>query len=148
MKNQICIDINASPERVFPWIDDPEKLRAWLPTLVENEIVQRTDNRVGSTFRQVYLERGRRMEMHGTVTAYELNKRLSCQIRGAAFDLEVDYQLDDLGGRTRLTQDSRIRTKGIFRIIGVLLGPMMRKASSKQAESSFLKLKDLAESRN
>ena len=146
MKHQICIEINASPERVFPWIDDPERLRAWLPSLVENEILQETDNKIGSSFRQVYLERGRRMEMRGVVTAYEPNRRLACQIRGDAFDLNVDYRLDDLGGRTRLTQDSEVRMKGIFKVIGVVMSPLMRKASTKQAEDSFLKLKTLAES--
>ncbi|HET9220564.1 MAG TPA: SRPBCC family protein [Terriglobia bacterium] len=146
MKHQICIDINASPERVFPWIDDPKRLGAWLPSLVENEMLRQTDNKIGSSFRQVYLERGRRMEVWGVVTAYEPNRRLACQIRGEAFDLDVDYRLDDLDGRTRLTQNSEVRMKGVFKVVGFLMSPLMRKASTKQAEDGFLKLKTLAES--
>jgi hypothetical protein len=146
MKTLISIEIEAPPRRVFPWIEDGEKLRAWIPTLVENERLVETENIVGSTFRQVYLERGRRMEMYGVVTAYELDRRLACHIKGDAFDLEVKYELEDLGGRTRLKQESEVTMKGVFKLIGVVMSPLMKKSSMKQAEDGFVKLKSLAES--
>jgi hypothetical protein len=127
-------------------INDSAKLRAWIPNLVENEQLKTTENGIGSTFRQVYLERGRRMEMRGVVTAFEANRRLACHIQGEQFDLDVDYQLVDIGGRTRLTQDSQVHMKGLFKVIGPILSPLFKKASSKQAEDSSGKLKRLAES--
>ena len=97
----ISVDIQASPEQVFRWIDDPACSRQWILNLVEDEIIEETPSKVGSTWRQVYEENGRRMEM----VVYEPNKRLSCVIRGQMFDLDEDYQLQDFGGSTRSIQN-------------------------------------------
>ena len=148
MKNTYSLEIDATPEQVFLWLDDNERLMKWLPNIVENENLEVTDDNVGSTFRQVYLEKGRRMEMHGTVTAYERNRRLACEITGDAFDLDVDYLLEDVDGRTKLTQYSEVHMKGFFRIVGFLMGPIIKKTSSNQADGSFTKLKQLVEEEN
>ena len=148
MKNTYSLEIDAAPEQVFLWLDDNERLLEWLPNIVENENLEVTDNKVGSTFRQVYVENGRRMEMHGKVTAHEPNRRIRCEITGDSFDLDVDYLLEDLGGRTRLTQYSEVHMKGFFKIVGFLMGPFMKKASSNQADGSFNKLKQLVEAEN
>ena len=145
MKNTYSIVIEATPQQVFHWLDDSQRLMEWLPNLVENEDVNVTENKVGSTFRQVYLEKGRRMEMTGVVTEYEANKRVACQIDGDAFGLHVSHQLEDLGGRTKLTQESQVRFKKFFKILGPIMTPFMKKSSTKQLEDSFRKLKELAE---
>ncbi len=145
MKNNYSIEIEAPPERVFYWLDDAERVMKWVPNIVENEDLVVTEEKIGSTFRQVYLENGRRMEMHGEVTGYEANRRLTTEISGDVFDLLVDYHLEDLGGRTRLTQDSEVRFKGFFKIIGPIMTPFVRKASLKQLEESFATLKTLSE---
>src|SRR5690606_2887321 len=62
MKNTFSIDIEAPPERVFAWLGDGERAKQWVPNLVENEDLTKTPNVVGSTFRHVYIERGKRME--------------------------------------------------------------------------------------
>jgi uncharacterized protein YndB with AHSA1/START domain len=147
MKYTYSIEINAPPARVFPWINDGERLKQWIPNLVENEQLEVSAGTVGSTFRQVYLERGRRMEMHGKVTRFEQNRRLTAEIGGDLFDLLVDYRLEDIGGCTRLTQDSTITFKNaVMRLVTKLMGPFMRKATAQQAEAGFGKLKRLAES--
>jgi len=143
--NTVIIEIDAAPEIVFSWLEVPEKLSQWLPNIQENEILEETPERVGSTWRQVYVENGRRMEMFGTTTAYEPNKRNSCEITGKLFDLNIDYFLEDLGGRTRLTQNSVIKMKGIFKLLSFFMGSSMKKSQDKQAEDSFATLKRLAE---
>ena len=148
MKNSHSIEIDAPPERVFYWLDDAERGMKWVPNIVENEDLEVTENKIGSTFRQVYLERGRRMDMQGVITGYEPNRRFTLEISGESFDLHVDYRLEGLEGRTRLTQDSAVRFKGFFRIIGPLLVPLVKKSSKKQLEESFAKLKKLAETRD
>src|SRR5690606_291804 len=101
---------------------------------------------VGSTFRHVYLERGRRMEMHGKVVGYEPPRRFTLTLSGP-FDAHVDYVLDDIGGgRTRLTQHSEVRFRSrVMAVIAALLSPLMKGAASKQAEQSFGKLRRLIE---
>ena len=104
MKNSTTIDIGAPPDRVFYWLDDAQRVMQWLPNIVENEDLEVTENRVGSTLRQVYLENGRRMEMHGVVTGYEPNRRLACDITGDVFDLSVDCScFAKSGGRIELS---------------------------------------------
>ena len=146
MKNTYSIEIDATPERVFYWLDDAERVMEWVPNIVENEDLEITEDKVGSTFRQVYEEHGKRMEMQGIVTGYEPNKRLACEINGQQFDLFLDYRLEDLSGRTRLTQDSAVKFKGFFKILGPIMVPFIKKSSMKQLEESFSKLKNFVES--
>jgi uncharacterized protein YndB with AHSA1/START domain len=148
MKNTYSFEIDAPPERVFACIYDAEHLKQWLPNLVENEVLAAEERGVGSRFRQVYLENGRRMEMTGVVVGFERNRYLACEIRGPMFDLDVEYRLEDLGGRTRLTQDSQVLFNNVaMKILTKLLAPVIKKASRKQLDSGFAKLKTLAESR-
>ena len=146
MPNVYSIEINATPERVFYWLDDSQRILQWVPNIVENEDLEVTEDKVGSTFRQVYDENGKRMEMQGVVTAYTPNRQVACDICGDIFDLSVDYQLEDLGEKTRVTQTASVRFKGfIMKTIGPLLMLFAKKSSTKQLEDSFAKLKELAE---
>ena len=146
MKNRYSLEIDAPPQRVFAWLGDSERALQWVPNLVESEDLAVTENKIGSTFRHVYVERGRRMEMQGAVTAYERDRRFACELRGEMFDLTVNYALEDLGGRTRLTQESETRFRGLpMKILGVLLTPLMRRAARRNLDDTFLKLKRLAE---
>ena len=145
VKTSLSIEIEASPERVFAWLDDAQKVMQWVPNLIENQDLERTADQVGSTFRHVYLEHGHRMEMHGVVTAFVANQRLTSEISGDAFDLLVDYRLEDLGGRTRLTQDSTVSFKGLMKILGPVMTLFTRKSLMKLLQESLAKLKALAE---
>jgi hypothetical protein len=62
MHNVFHIDIDAAPERVFYWLDDAEHVMQWAKGVVENEDLVKTEVKVGSTFRQVFEENGRKME--------------------------------------------------------------------------------------
>ncbi len=143
--NTFSVDIAAPPSRVFPWIFEAERNKLWLPNLVEAEVLTTAPGTVGNTFRQVYLENGRRMEMLGTVTGYEQDRYLACELRGP-FTLRVDYRLEDLGGRTRVTQHSEVVMTGFMKLLFALLKPLMKKAAAKNAAEAFGKLKQLVES--
>ena len=113
MKDSYTLEIAAPPAKVFALINDSDSQKQWIPNLVEDERLTITDEVVGSTFRQVYLENGRRSEMEGEVVVYLPDEYLACEIRGKAFDLVVDYTLEDLGGRTKLTQNVEILFKSV-----------------------------------
>jgi uncharacterized protein YndB with AHSA1/START domain len=147
MKSTYTLEIAAPPERVFNWIYDGDRLLQWLPNLVENEVLRAERNGIGSRFRQIYVENGRRMEMVGEVTGFEPGRLLACDIRGEPFDLKVTYWLEDLGGRTRLTQHSEVILKNLpMKVVMTVLAPLIRKATHKTADSSFAKLRQLVES--
>ncbi len=146
MKTTYTIEIAAPPERVFHWLEDNERVMRWVPNLVESEDLELTPEKVGSTFRHVYVENGKRIEMHGMVAAYAPNRRLTCDIIGDAFELTIDYTLDYANGNTRLTQDTEIRVKRWFvKLVFRLFASAIRKSMLKQLEQSFVKLKELCE---
>jgi len=147
MKNTYHIDIEASPDRVFYWLDDSKRVMEWAKGVVENEDLERTEERVGSTFRQVFEENGRKMEFQGRCTAYEANKRLGVFLDGLMFDLDVDYELEDLGGKTRLTQTSEVKWKGMMKLAAPMLMTMAKEQAEKSLERDFGLLKRLAEER-
>lgn len=148
MKNTYSVEIDAPPEHVFYWLDGSDRAIEWVPNLVENEELEVTDGRVGSRTRSVFLEHGQRMEMISEVTVYEPSRRIEAELTGDMFDLTVDYQLEDLGGRTRVTQYSEARFKGFFmKLLSPIMLFMSKKSSMKQLEDSFAKLAELAESR-
>jgi hypothetical protein len=59
--------------------------------------------------------------------------------------MEVEYLFEDLGGRTRLTEQCDVRAKGFLRVIFVLMGWMMKKSSCDALEKELLNLKRLLE---
>ena len=146
MRNRIQIEIDAPPERVFYWLEDGERVMQWAKGVVENEDLEVTDAKVGSTFRQVYEENGRRMEFQGRCTAFEQDRRLAVQMTSRMFDLEVDYRLEDLGGRTRLTQESESRFHGVMRLVGTVMCWLMKGKAEDCIAEDFGRLKALAES--
>ncbi len=58
-------------ERVFSVLLDDTANKEWIPNLAEFEYLDQTDEKVGSTFREVYNERGKEMEMHGVITGHK-----------------------------------------------------------------------------
>lgn len=146
MKNpQVELEINAQADQVFHWLNDPDCLMKWIPNLIENEQLINTENKIGSTFRQVYLENGRRMEMTGEVIEFEQGRVISCAMKGEMFDLDVHYLLEEVGLRTKVIQNSEIKMKGFFKVIGFFMGPFMKKGASKQQANFFQTLKKLVE---
>ena len=145
MKNNFSMEIQAPPDRVFSWLDESSKVMQWIEGYTEHEDLELKPEKVGSTFRQIYTENGKPMEFHGTVTAYEANRRVACNLTSKGFDIDVDYTLEDLGGSTRVTQDSEVTFKGFMKLLGFILGPLCKKAGEKKLCEDFGRLKKLCE---
>ena len=145
MQTTYSIDIAASADKVFHLLDDPEQLPTWLSMVVENEQLHETAERIGTTFRQVVVENGRRRELLGTVTGYEPNKRLTLHLNAKGFDVDVEYILAETDGQTRLTQISDVHFHGLFKLMALLLAPFYQGSAQSQLEKDFAKLKKLCE---
>lgn len=138
--------IDAPAAIVFLWIHENERLMQWVPNLIEDEPVLDTPEKVGSRFRQVFLENGKRMEMTGEITAYVENERLRAMMSGDMFNLDVDYSLKALSDtQTEVTQDTEIKFKGFLKLFAPLM-LLMSKLSSKDPQAdAHARLKDMAE---
>ena len=145
MKSSCSIHIEAPPERVFRDLSDPEKAQDWVSNLVEDHPIQQTENHIGDTFRQTYDERGKRVEMTGTITAYEQDKRLAIRLEGETFNVEVDYWLDRQAAGTELTQNVKVEFQGVMKWVMWVVGPLMGGMAKKQALQDLEKFKAICE---
>ena len=146
MKTSKTTIIDAPAKIVFLWLEDDERLRQWIPSLIEDEPLIETPEKVGSTFRQVFLENGKEMEMTGEITAYAENERIRVFMSGKMFDLDVDYVLRALTPeQTEVTQDTVIKMKGFLKLMAPIMW-LASKLSKKnpQAEAHAM-LKEFAE---
>lgn len=135
MKTSKTTHIDAPREAVFPWLEDNDRLMQWIPSLVEDEALVETPEKVGSTFKQVFLEKGRKMEMVGEITAYVENERMRVKMAGDMFDLDADYILTTPSdNQTELTQNTEIRFKGFLKVMTPIM-LLMSKFSSKDPQA-------------
>jgi len=146
MKTTMITRIDAPAEIVFLWLEDNERLLKWVPSLVEDEALTELPEKVGSRFRQVFLENGRKMEMTGEITAYSENERIRVLMSGKMFDLDVDYILTALPeNQTELTQNSQITFKGFLKLMGPVMGLMSKLSSKDPQADAHAALKAMAE---
>ena len=146
MKTSKTTLIEAPAATVFQWLEDNDRLRKWVPNLIEDEPLVETPEKVGSKFRQVFLENGRRMEMVGEITEFVENERLRVDITGKMFDLDADYVLVPVSEtRTELTQNTEIKFKGIMRLFAPVMVLMSKFSSSDPQAAAHENLKSMAE---
>ena len=61
-------EISHPPEKVFPWIEDPEKTMKWQKNVKGVKIIENNPEIIGTTFKDVVEEDGKSLEMCGTIT--------------------------------------------------------------------------------
>ena len=112
---------------------------------MDSEIQRDTEGRVGTTLRQVYQGKRRRFEIPVKVTAYELNRRLTVQVQTRKQDTTVDYRIHQHGTGSRLVVETRIRFRGIMKVVGFFSGESIRDRCVRRDRQQFGRLKHLCE---
>ncbi len=143
MKQQASVEIARAIETVFDYTNN--HVAEWSITVVENEVIEEKPGKVGSTLRCVTEHGGRRMEFQGVVTRHERPTTSVICMAGEQFDIDATYTFEDLGGRTRVTQESTVTPKGFSKVLFFLFGWMMRKASCRALQEELDNLKRLLE---
>ena len=139
------MEIRATPEVVFPWIDDPERGKQWAASVTGGETVRRTPERVGTTFREVVGREGHAVEMRGVITEYVVNERFAVHLESSRHTADVRFTLTRLQDSTRLTRELDLRLKGLMKYGSMLLRPMLKKSINTEAQGEFATLKRLCE---
>jgi len=146
MKTSMTTIIDAPAAIVFLYLEDNERIKKWVPNLIEDEAITETPDKVGSRFRQVFLEGGKEMEMTGVITEYTENERIRIDMTGKMFDLDVDYILKALSAtQTEVTQDTEIKMKGFMKIMTPIMLLISKLSSKNPQADAHAKLKELAE---
>jgi len=147
MENEYAIDIHAPRNVVFEFFDNEDNIQQVVPNLVEAGYLERTPNKVGTTFWHVYEENGRKMKMTGVVSEYRPGECMAFQLDGPIFAMEVIYDFQELSADvTRIVQVSRVRLKHIFKLMGLLFGKKMQEQGLKVQEENFARIKASIES--
>lgn len=143
MQSEASVEIDRPIDEVFRLTND--HVAEWSIIVVEDEVLDKKPEGVGTTFRTVTEERGSRMEFQGLVTSYDPPHASAVQLTGKAFDIEAAYTFEDLGGRTRVTQRSTVNGKGLFKIFFALFGWLMNKSSCNALQKELESLKQFCE---
>jgi uncharacterized protein YndB with AHSA1/START domain len=143
------IEIAASPQQLFPWLVEGDKLKQWVSWLVEVRVPDPTVHGVGASSVWVMKDEnngGARMQIVAKNREYAPPSRLVLQISvEGEFTGENVYELVDLGnGRTRLEMDSRYRISNWF---GNLMEPVVTPAARKKMVADEARLKSIVESK-
>lgn len=144
MQTKASVEIDRPIAEVFDRTNNhvPE----WSITVVSDEVVEEQPGQVGTTFKIVTEERGKKMDFDGTVVGWKEPTHSSIELRGKFFDIDCDYDFEDLGdNRTRVTQSSKVHPKGFFKVMFFLLGWMMRKSGCKAVDNELQSLKRFCE---
>lgn len=139
------VDIDSDVETVFSWVATPEKAKAWMTGVTETEIIDPKPGMVGTTFRERLEEGGRGIEIHGVVTAFEPGHRISFHLASRVNELDVDYQVDEVGDLVRLSVVTAIQWRFPANVTSVLFGRKMRASITEESERELARLKGLCE---
>jgi uncharacterized protein YndB with AHSA1/START domain len=145
MEISYTIAINNTPEKVFHWLNNPERAMVWMSSVSQTELLHETSNMVGTTFREIVEEDGHGTELHGVVTDYKPNQRIAFHLSGKFHVVDVEYRLEKTGDGTRLTQNAHIRFRSFMNVLSILIRPIFKKKILGQLHKEFARLKELCE---
>jgi uncharacterized protein YndB with AHSA1/START domain len=145
MRVQRSIEIAAPPEKIWPFLVEPEKILKWVNTFKKFEYTGEQRSGVGTT---IYIEEkagGPLMKLNFTVTEWVENKRLALSMTSGTG--VTRYELAETIEATEA--DSKFTFMESFElpwgIVGKLLESVGRRTAEGHIEESLAKLKNLAE---
>jgi len=146
MRTEGSIEIDRPIHEVFRLTN--EDVAKWSIVVVEDELIEGSPDGVGSKFRIVTEDHGKRMEFQGVVTAYDPPYASAVKMTGPLFDIEAAYSFEDLGYRTKVTQLSNVQGKGFLRLFFLLFGWMLNKTSCDAQAKELNSLKKYCEAQS
>ncbi len=117
MHVEFRVEMRCTPWQLWPFLDEVEKQKLWLTTLVEVVATSQVPRAVGATF-DMRVREGRRISRYeGRVHAYDPPKHLGVLLWGGSFQpgvvMKVDYRVADLGASSRLEYYAEIDTESL-----------------------------------
>lgn len=138
----------ATPATIWPFLEDPDKIKQWMIGVVEDRPTSAGPTRVGSTF-EMDIKEGRRVNTYqGEVTKYDQYKLMGVKMVGACgkqpMTMHADYRLTPIsGGRTRLDYTCRAEVGGGF--FSKLLMPLFKVFGKMMVKKFMRNLRGLVE---
>lgn len=143
MRNEATIEIDRPIEDVFRLAN--EHIAEWSIVVIEDEVINETPDGVGTTFRSVTEDQGKRMEFQGVVTRYDPPYLNAVTLKNNVLHIETEFQFEDLSGRTRVTQTAEVKGKGFYKPMMFVFGLFMKKSSCDASHNELESLKSYCE---
>jgi uncharacterized protein YndB with AHSA1/START domain len=145
MEVQRSIEIAAPPEKVWPFLIEPEKILKWFNLLRKFEYTSEQRSGVDTTFYYEEKSGGQLMKLNYVVTEWVENEKLAFRVTSGS--LKKDDQVWSIeavpsGSRFTMFEDLEMPMGIIGKIIGALFGKSM---IGKNMEKILANLKRLAE---
>ena len=106
------MEVRSTPWQLGPFLDEAEKQKLWLTTLVDIVPTSAVPRAAGSTFDLRVREARRISQYEGRINAYDPPRHLGVSFWGGYFRpgvvMHVDYRIADLQNRCRLEYYSEI----------------------------------------
>lgn len=144
MKVQRSIDIKASPEKIWPFLVEPEKILKWFTHLQKFEYTGEKRNSVGTAFYYEEKSSGKLMKMNYKVTEWVKNKKIAFVVTSGSLkkdDQTWSIEATPTGSRFTMFEDVDLGM-GIF---GNIIGVFAKMMIGKSLQGIITNLKKLAE---
>lgn len=139
-------EFKCSPEHLWPFLEDPEKLKLWMKDVLEDRASKGGPIGLGSFFSMKFKQGGKTQHYRGEILIYDRPKHLGLKMKGGDFQHEtemfIDFKLQDLGGRTRLDYMESVDSAGA---LSQLMSPVVKLFSMMQLKGFFKTLRTLVE---
>jgi uncharacterized protein YndB with AHSA1/START domain len=146
-QSHTSIEINASPEQIWPWLEDGDKLKQWVSWTQEVRVADPQKRGVGA--RRVLVMKdensgGMLISINSECTVYSPPTRMAVRLSAEeGFDGEETYNLEPVaGGHTRVTVTARFHYSNW---LANLMEPLITPAAEKKMVADSTHLKSLVE---
>ena len=138
------IDIARSPEEVFDFLCNIDRLPDWATTVVDTRVADQPIKH-GSTFKQVIRVIGKNLETEGRVTEFDRPRRMASEATAPGGGRLVMRDIVEPRG-----SGSHVRLDFDYDVPGGLLGDLinelyLERRATREAEHSLQNLKDILE---
>jgi uncharacterized protein YndB with AHSA1/START domain len=143
---QGSIDIAAPPEKIWPFLMQPNNILKWCTTYQKCEYLGQQQSGVGTSY---YIEEkasGPLMKLNFEASEWVENQKLALKMTSGnfvkAYDQYLTIESIPSGSRFNFVEDVTMP----WGVLGKLIGFMGRSSSEKHVKEMLIKLKSLAES--
>ena len=145
MKVQRSIEIVVPPEKIWPFLVEPEKILKWCITLRKFEHTSEQQSGVGTPFYFEEKAAGRLMKLNFVVTEWVENEKLAFNMTSGkgVKGYEQRWTLEATPSGSRFTFMEKVELP--YGIIGKILGLFAQFLSRLTVKKMLAKLKNLAE---
>ncbi|GAB4509407.1 MAG: hypothetical protein OHK0046_04330 [Anaerolineae bacterium] len=114
--------IDAPIDTVAALFADPDKRKAWQPTLQSMTLLNGEAHKAGARYKLVFDEGNRGMEMVETIVKHDLPQAFSSTYETANVHNTVENHFESAGpNKTRWVMDNKFQFSGYMRILAFLM---------------------------